>query len=115
MEELHEAVATLDDVQGLLDELVVSGLRSAPPGTLARLGAQQEEFVKIGAAHLGDQLARLIESISADSRDAAEHLVRLQTSLRLFERVLSLEAAASSLEYLQGLQDDSDEAGDAPS
>lgn len=100
MEELHEAVSTLDDVQALLDDLVVSGLRSVAPATLARLRAQQEEFGKIGAEHLSEQLGQLVVGLEADDREAAVSLVRLQTNLRLFERVLSLEAATASLEYL---------------
>jgi hypothetical protein len=100
MEELHEAVTTLDDVQELLDDLAVSGLRTVVPATLARLRGYGEEFGQIGAEHLSEQLGRLVSSIEADDRAAAEDMVRLQTSLRMFERILALEAASASLQYI---------------
>lgn len=100
MEELQEAVTTLSDVQALLDDLVVSGLRSAAPATLARLRSHAQEFGQIGAEHLSQQVGQLVTAIDGDQRAAAERMVQLQTSLRLFERVLSLEAASASLRYL---------------
>ncbi|QDU55713.1 hypothetical protein Pan181_19070 [Aeoliella mucimassa] len=109
MDELTEAVATLDDVQDLLDDLVVSGLRCVPATTLARLRAVADEFGTIGAEHLSQQLAQLIALVEADDREAAAQMVRLQTSLRLFERVLSLESASSSLEHFVAVQQPDDE------
>jgi hypothetical protein len=97
MDELQEAAATLENVQSLLDDLVVSGVRSAPAATLAQLRARRDEFAKMGAEHLAESIQRLVACIEADDREAPGAVVRAQTSLRLFERFLSKEAASASL------------------
>ena len=64
------------------------------------MGLIREEFQRIGAEHLAGQIGALIAAIQNDDRAAAAALLRAQTSLRLFERVLTLEVAAAQLQAL---------------
>ena len=108
-EEIAHAIARL---QAEFEDLAVRGLRTSGTRHLAPLRAIREEFERIGAAHLAERIAGVITGIEADETTAASSLLQAQTSLRLFERVLSLEAAA---DHLRGLvpEDESDSLDDA--
>ena len=60
----------------------------------------REEFERIGAAHLATRIATLVEAIEKDDRAAASALLRAQTSLRVFERLLTLQVAAGAVQAL---------------
>lgn len=100
MDEINEIVQTIESLQGELDDLLVRGLRAAEPATLARLRARGEEFQRIGADHMAERLAKLSSAIDNDDPAAAKALLEAQTSLRLFERVLTVEVAAATLQGL---------------
>jgi hypothetical protein len=96
----NEILQAVDRLAGVLADLVVRGLRSSGPAQLAPLEALREEFERVGAAHLAGRIAELLDAIRRDDRGAAAALLRAQTSLRLFERILSLEHAAELLRAL---------------
>jgi hypothetical protein len=95
--EIAELRAALDRLHAAMDDLVVRGLRSAGPPDLARLGALRDEFRAAGAAHLAEKLDALIDAVKAGDRAAAPALLRAVTTFRLFDRMLTLEVAASAL------------------
>jgi hypothetical protein len=102
MAELDEIVQTVERLQTALEELSVRGLRSAGGEQLAVLDALREEFERVGAGHLAARVAALVSAVRAGDRSAAAALLRAQASLRVFERILTLEATGETLrEILQ--------------
>ena len=97
MAELDEILQTIERLESALDDLAVRGLRSAGPQDLASLDALREEFERIGAGHLAGRIAAVITGIRNDDRGAAATLLRARASLRVFERVLTLEVAEGVL------------------
>ena len=59
---------------------------------------------------LAGRIAEVVRAIEADDRAAAPALLQAQASLRVFERILTLEVAAGALRALAG----GDEAGEEP-
>ena len=100
--ELDEVTHTLRQLQAEFEDLAVGGLRAVGPDRLPVLDALREEFERIGAGHLAARLETLMRGIRAGKREAADALMRAQVSLRLFERILTLEAVAPHLETLAG-------------
>jgi hypothetical protein len=97
VDEIAELRDALDRLYAAMDDLVVRGVRAAGPKDLARLAALRDEFRAAGAEHLAGRLATLIDAVQADDRAAAPALLRALTSLRLFDRTLTLEVAAQAL------------------
>ena len=93
MQDFDEIVQTIDRLQIELEDLTVRGLRTAGTAHLASLQGLREEFERIGAGHLAGRIATVIEAIRNDDLGAAAALLRTQASLRVFERILTLEAA----------------------
>jgi hypothetical protein len=56
----------------------------------------------------------LRDALEADDRDAPNRLLKLQASLRLFERALTLEVARASLHQWQQDQSAAQEEADEP-
>jgi hypothetical protein len=96
VDEIDEVRGALDRLHAALDDLIVRGLRSAGPQELARLGALGDELRRAGAEHLAGRLGELADRVRADDR-AAPALLRAMTSLRLFDRMLTLEVASAAL------------------
>jgi len=104
--ENEEIAYAISRLQAEFEDLAVRGLRTAGTQHLAPLKAMREEFERIGAAHLAGRVARVITAIESEDNGAASALLQAQTSLRLFERVVSLEAAAEHLRALLPENDD---------
>ncbi len=102
MTELAEITYALGRLQAELEDLAVGGLRVSGPERLPVLRAVQEDLAQVGASHLASRLGALVEAVSGDRREAAAALARTQASLRVFERVLTLEVAAGQLRTLAG-------------
>lgn len=109
MDEIAELRDALDRLHAALDDLIVRGLRAAGAQDLARLAALRDEFRLAGAGHIADRLAELIDLVRADDRAAAGALMRAMTSIRLFDRMLTLEVAGASLASALGGGDDEEE------
>jgi hypothetical protein len=100
MDEIEEIVQTIEVLQNQLDDLLVRGLRAVEPAAQARLRGMRDEFRLIGAEHMASRLEQLGDALENDDAAAARALLEAQTSLRLFERVLSLRVAGATLEQL---------------
>jgi hypothetical protein len=100
MAETEEIVQTIERLQGELEDLAVRGLRSAGPGDFSTLELLREEFERIGAGHLAGRIATVTAAIRNDDRSAAPALMRALASLRVFERILTLEVVRDVLANL---------------
>lgn len=100
MLETVEIVQTIEHVQSAFEDLAVRGLHSAGPEHLATLSALREEFERISAGHLAGRIAAVVEALRGGESGAAVALMRAQASLRVFERVLTLQIAAQTLSAL---------------
>lgn len=99
----EEIVQTIERLTAQFEDLVVRGVRSSGSEHLTVLDAMRTEFERIGAGHLASRVADLVTAIKSDDRGAAKALLRAQTSLRLFERLLTLEVAQNTLrEFVSG-------------
>lgn len=108
MSEALEIQQIVEHLQSVLENLVTRGLRAAgvaERNALATLGA---EFTRIGAGHLAERVLVLREAIENDHRDAPERLLKTQASLRLFERILTLEVARAALKHWQAAREEAD-------
>lgn len=95
---VDEIVQTVERLDREFTELVMQGLRAVGPKHLASLAALRDEFSRIGAAHLAERIGTLVTAIKADDRGSAEALLRAQTSLRVFERLLTLQTQRATLQ-----------------
>lgn len=105
-ETLDEITDTLTRLQAEIEDLAVGGLRAAGPERLGMLEATREDLHRVGALHLAGRLEALAAAIRDDDRGAAPALMRTHASLRVFERLLSLETAAAGLEALAGPEEE---------
>lgn len=84
----------LEQLQQLFRDLTVGGLLTSGSGPLNTLKILQQELAQIGALHLAEQLQQLLWAMEHQQREAAVWLMRTQASVRLFDRILTLEQAA---------------------
>ncbi len=94
---IDEIIYTIEQIQTLFQELVIGGLRTATQERLNTIHAMQEEFERIGAVHIAEQLAQLHDAMRNDRPEAAAILMRTQARVRLLERILTIEIAESAL------------------
>ncbi|MCU0879350.1 MAG: hypothetical protein MUF06_16325 [Pirellulaceae bacterium] len=97
MDEIAELRDALDRLHAAFEDLTIRGLRSAGPRDLAKLAALRDEFRDAGAGHLAERLGAAIELTQAGDHGAAAALLRAMTAVRLFDRMLTVEVAASLL------------------
>lgn len=97
MDEIGELRDALDRLHAAMDDLVVRGVRSAGPQEIGRLTALRDEFRTAGAEHIAEKLATLVDAVNTGERSAAPALMRAVTTFRLFDRMLTLEAARAAL------------------
>ena len=97
MNAAHEVVGALFASQQALEELVVRGLQSTGPDDVHRLHAIGEEFRRAGASYVAEQIEALVRHVRSAEPGAPRALLRAQTVLRVFERVLSIDVATAAL------------------
>jgi hypothetical protein len=97
MEEIAELRDALDRLHAALDDLAARGLRAAGASDLAKLEVLRDEFQSAGAGGIAERLGATIDAVRADKRDAAATLLGAMTAARFFDRMLTLEVAASML------------------
>ena len=97
MSDWHEVVGVIERLQGEFADLTVRGLRAVGPNHLTSLESLRDELARINADHLSGRIGTLIEAIRNDDRGSSAALLRAQTSLRLFERLLTQEVATAAL------------------
>jgi hypothetical protein len=93
-----DALALVERLNGLLDDLAVRGLRAVGGEGIARLNAQGEALAGIGAAHLSEAIEALVTDLRNGRREAARTLLKTRASVRVFERLLSLKMVAAQLQ-----------------
>ncbi len=113
MADVDEIVQTIERLDREFTELVLQGLRAVGSKHLAALDGLRQEFERIGATHLAERIGTLVVAIRNDDRSSAAALLRAQTSLRVFERLLTLDtlreaihAAAQSQAPLTSVEED---------
>lgn len=97
MEEIDEILQTVELIQGEFEALAMRGLRAIGPQHLAKLETLAAECQRIGADHLAGRIRGLVEAIRND-REAAPALLHAQSSLRVFERILTLQNVGALLQ-----------------
>ena len=110
MADWDEVVGLINRLQGEFQDLAVRGLRTVGPQHLTSLEAVREELQRINADHLAGRIEEVIQAIRNDDRGAAAALLRAQAIVRLFERMLTAEVAAATLESMLAPGDGEDEA-----
>ena len=100
MTNTDEITHTIERIRSEFDALAIRGIRAAGPENVALLNAAGEEFERIGAEHLAKRINDVVSAIKQDDRGAAASLMRAQTSLRLFERLLTLDNVEEALTAL---------------
>ncbi len=113
MTEIDEVASTLERLNGELQELLIRGIRVCGPEHLSALKGIQGELARVGAEHLAERLHTLIAAIENDDRSAASALMQTQASLRVFERVLTLQVAEQALAACLRDSDESEVASDS--
>ncbi len=98
MSEALEVQQIVEHLQGVLENLVTRGLRAAGAAERNALATLGDEFSRVGAGHLAERVGALREALERDDADGPNRLLKAQASLRLFERVLTLEVARAALE-----------------
>ena len=101
MSELLEINDTLERLNDDLQDLMIRGLRVCGPEHLSVLKSIQQHLTEVGAKYLADRLCKLIAAIQADSPSAAAELMETQASMRVFERVLTLQYVDDVLRQLE--------------
>ena len=91
-----EVTATLLELQKCFEDLVVRGVKSAGADDVKRLQALGEEFGRAGAPYVARVVEELVHCAREGDDGAARALLRAQTASRVFERVLSLDAAVEA-------------------
>ena len=97
---IDEIADTIERLRSELEALAVRGIRAAGPDSVALLRAAGEELERIGAEHMAGRIADVLRTLEQGDRHAAAALLRAQTSLRLFDRVLTLDVARATLAAL---------------
>jgi hypothetical protein len=98
----EEVVQTIQRLQSTFEDLSVRGLRTVGGEQLKMLSSLHEELNRIGAAHIAGRLEAVIAGIKNDDRSSARALMKAQASLRVFERILTLETAESKMSQVFG-------------
>ena len=92
-----EVMQTIEHLQKTFDNLVVRGVRTIGPQQLSTLEALREELVRIGAAHLAGRIQAVITAIKNGGSSGAHALMSAQASLRVFERLITVDVAKEEL------------------
>ena len=108
MSEALEIQQIIDHLQSVLENLVTRGMRAAGGAERNALATLGDEFTRVGAGHLAERVQALREALEHDLRDGPERLFKTQASLRLFERILTLDVARALLTQWQSAQEEAD-------
>ncbi len=100
MSDWQEIVGIIERVQRDIADLSIRGLRVVGPQHLASLESVRDELSRINAGFLAEQIGGLIVAIQNDEPTSARQLLQTQTTLRLFERIVTQEAVSESLQEL---------------
>lgn len=99
-DDVAEVMETLQRLRYEFEDIAVGGTRAVGLDRVTALRAMQAECERIGATHIAQRLTQLATAIEDGDRSAAEHLMKAQASVRVFERMLTLESASTALDWL---------------
>ena len=105
---IDEIANTVEHVRSELEALTIRGIRAAGSEHVAMLKSAGEEFERIGADHMAGRIDAVVTAIDQSDPGAAAALLRAQTSLRLFDRLLTLDVAEGVLAGLRERMDTPD-------
>jgi len=111
---IDEIAGTIEQLRNELESLTVRGIRATGPEHLALLRAAAEEFERIGAEHMSGRISQVVAGLESADAAAATSLLNALTSLRLFDRVLTLDVAAGALSELTDEDADAADEPDTP-
>ena len=114
MSEVLEIQQIVEHLQGVLENLITRGLRAAGLAERNALATLGDELTRVGAGHLAERVVDLREALEKDDADGPNRLFKAQASLRLFERILTLEVARGALNRWGQTQTAAKEAADEP-
>jgi hypothetical protein len=113
--EYEELRCSLDRIRGMLESLIVRGLRACGPDELSQLKSFADELTRSGATHVATHLQSLHDQIQSDARTSAQTLLTAQTALRLLERLLTLRVVRAHYAAALAVPGDAgDESDDDP-
>jgi hypothetical protein len=95
-----EVMQTIEHLQKTFDNLVIRGVRTIGPQQLSTLEALREELVRIGAAHLAERIQAVITAIKNGGSNGSHALMSAQASLRVFERLITIDVAKEELQEI---------------
>ncbi|MDP2345782.1 MAG: hypothetical protein Q8O67_32865 [Deltaproteobacteria bacterium] len=104
---------TLERLDKEIEDLCVRGTSACGPEDLKLLATAKDSLEGAGAAHVAARLDDVIQRIRAGDRKAATAVLQLQSSLRVFERVLTIEAMHELLAMPKSKNDEDDDDDDA--
>jgi len=104
--EVEEIASTLEDLRARMVDLVVRGLASVAPGDLSTLEVLTDGYERHGLTHITTRLRTMLRAITSDTKAASAALLSAYTSLHVFERVLSLEVAATAWQQALASRED---------
>lgn len=100
LDQRDEVARTLEIIRSELEGLVVRGVTASGPEHAAALGALRDELGRRDAPHLASRLGELADALARGERGGAALLLRASTTLRVFERVMTLDVAEGLLSEL---------------
>ena len=109
MAEVEEIASTLEDLRARMVELVVRGLASVAPADLSTLEVLTDGYERHGLTHITTRLRTMLRAITGDTKAAPAALLSAYTSLHVFERVLSLEVAATAWQQAIASREDEED------
>ena len=89
----------IDDLRTEIEGIAVRGIRTITDEQCRWLKAIQKQIAETGAHFLADKIQSLIDAIDADEL-AAKRAYDLLTTLKVFERVLTLKQSGDQLEQM---------------
>lgn len=105
----QEIIDTLHHLLHEFEDLAVGGLRAVGPERIKQLDHLKEAFERAGSLHLAKRLGNLADAIREDSRTAGDALMRAQASVRMFDRILTLEVVEDQLKQAVELAETEDQ------
>ena len=87
-------------LQKEIEAICIRGIRAISSEQLNWLRNTRDRVREMGAEFLSEKISSLLVSIDSDDRAASAKLLDLLTTVRVFERTLTLKVAAAKLETL---------------
>jgi hypothetical protein len=84
-------------LQKEIEALCIRGIRAITSEQLNWLRNSRDRLRELGAEFLAEKISRLLSSIDSDEKNAPSRLLDLLTTVRVFERTLTLKITADKL------------------